>query len=338
MIFQNIELHNVSEVCKNPNGDGYLLLRAPQTVADQLSDMGRRQNDDGTGIELRFEITGDDGVDIDLRLLSPDPEPTARIIPVYYGSMGAPWNEAVKAVFTSKTRIHIAPPANMPLLERIHRENGFPFDPHVVRLLLPISHYELFGVHGSVCPPKAEHLPSKRLLIYGSSITHGSLSLLPPSSYAFRTAENLGMDLINLGYAGSAHIEGAMADWLATRGDWDMAILEMGINALFMSEEEFETRVRYFVKTIAEKNPGKPIFCIDIFYFSDDMDGTPKADAFRRIVKAAAAKNNVPAIDGRELQTLGSAGLGGDFVHPNIRAHEIMAANLTRFIRETMAR
>ncbi len=108
MIFQNIELHNVSEVCKNPNGDGYLLLRAPQTVADQLSDMGRRQNDDGTGIELRFEITGDDGVDIDLRLLSPDPEPTARIIPVYWPYRAAPVHHASRALWRRLHRHRLA--------------------------------------------------------------------------------------------------------------------------------------------------------------------------------------------------------------------------------------
>lgn len=334
MLFQNIELHNVSEITKNPNGDGYFMYRAPKAIGDTLSEMGKRLNTSGTGVELRFEITSEEGADIDLRLVSDAPEPSARIIPVYYGSMAAPWNEAVKVVFTSRTRIHIAPPNNMPLLERIHRENGYPFDPHVVRLILPISYYEIFSVSGAVCPPKPEHLPEKRLLIYGSSITHGSLSLLPPGSYVFRTAEELGMDPINMGYAGSAHMESAMADYLANRNDWDIAVLEMGINVLFMSEEEFEARVRYFVKTIAEKNPNKPIFCIDIFFCSDDMDNNPKVNAFRRIVKAAAAENNVCAIDGRDIQTLGSAGLSGDFVHPSLRAHEVMAANLTRIIRE----
>lgn len=336
MLFQNIELHNVSEITKNPNGDGYFMFRAPKAVGDQLNETGKRLNSGGTGVELRFEITSEEGADIDLRLVSDSPELNARIIPVYYGSMGAPWNEAVKTVFTTRTRIHIAPPANMPLLERIHRENGFPFDPHVVRLILPISYYEIFSVSGAVCPPRPEHLPQKRLLIYGSSITHGSLSLLPPGSYAFRTAEELGMDIINMGYAGSAHMEGAMADYLAARNDWDMAVLEMGINALFMSEAEFEARVRYFVKTIAGKNPDKPIFCIDIFFFSDDMDNSPKVNAFRRIVKTVAAENHVHAIDGRDIQTLGSGGLGGDFVHPSLRAHEVMAGNLTRIIREQL--
>ena len=60
------------------------------------------------------------------------------------------------------------------------------------------------------------------------------------------------------------------------------------------------------------------------------------ADAFRRIVKSAAQEYGAFAIDGRDIQTLGSAGLSGDFTHPNIRGHEVMAANLARIIRETL--
>ena len=321
MIFQNIELHNVSEIEKNPDGEGYIMYRAPKAVSEHLGAQGQRLNKGGTGVELRFEITGEAGADIDIRINSADPAPSARVIPVYYGSMGAPWQEALKVVFTEKTRIHVAPPANMPLLERIHRENGSPFDPHVVRLLLPVSSYEIFGARGAICPPRPEHLPEKRLMIYGSSITHGARSLLPPGSYAFRTAEALNM-----------------ADWLAARGDWDVAVLEMGINSLDMSEEEFSARVHYFVRTVVQKNPGKPVFCIDIFYYQGDLDGSEKADAFRRIVRAAAREYGAFAIDGRDIQTLGSAGLSGDFTHPNIRGHEVMAANLVRIIREALSK
>ena len=103
-----------------------------------------------------------------------------------------------------------------------------------------------------------------------------------------------------------------------------------------MSEEEFAARVQYFVRTVVQKNPGKPVFCIDIFYYQGDLDGSEKADAFRRIVKSAAQEYGAFAVDGRDIQTLGSAGLSGDFTHPNIRGHEVMAANLARIIRETL--
>ena len=70
MIFQNIELYNVSEIEKNPDGDGYIMYRAPKAVSEHLGAQGQRLNRGGTGVELRFEITGEEGADIDLRINS----------------------------------------------------------------------------------------------------------------------------------------------------------------------------------------------------------------------------------------------------------------------------
>lgn len=338
MIFQNIELHNVSELTQSPDGPGFIMHRAPDAVAQALTEQGRRMNIGGTGVELRFEINSEAGADITLCLRGD--EPNARVIPVYYGSMSAGWQECLKTVFNTPTRIHVAPPAKMPLLERIHRDNHFPFDPRVVRLILPVSSYALIGVEGDVCPPRPEHLPARRLLAYGSSITHGSLSLLPVGCYAFRTAEALGMDLLNMGFAGSARMEKEMADFIAARQDWDIATLEMGINSLDMSEALFEERVRYFINAVASAHPHKPVFCIDIFYFSGDMDGSAKADAFRAIVKNAVREcglANVRYVRGLDLSPLNSAGLSGDFVHPTLRAHELIADGLARAIKSALA-
>ena len=337
MIFQNIELHNVSELTPAADGKAYTFHRAPVAVESTLSDSGKRMNQGGTGVELRFEVLSEAGVDITMRLLSD--VPLARVIPVYYGNIVTGWQECRKVVFNTPTRIHVAQPANMPMLERIHRENGFPFDPHVVRLMLPVSSYEIISVEGDVCPPKPEHLPAKRLLTYGSSITHGSLSLLPMGSYVFRTAENLGMDIINMGYAGAARMEKSMAEFIASRQDWDVATLEMGINSLDMSEELFTERVHDFITTIANAHPRKPVFAIDIFFCDQDMNGKTKVNAFRDIVKREVASSGLPNLHylpGLEIMTIGSAGLSGDFVHPNLRGHENMALNLTRLINRIL--
>ncbi len=55
---------------------------------------------------------------------------------------------------------------------------------------------------GKVEPPRSGDLPEKTYLAYGSSITHGSLGLIQPDSYAFRIAQQLGTDYLNLGFAG----------------------------------------------------------------------------------------------------------------------------------------
>lgn len=69
------------------------------------------------------------------------------------------------------------------------------------------------------------------MLSYGSSITHGGGVSVPTSGYAFRLARKLGMDLRNLGLAGAAWMDEAMADYICEQ-KWDMATLELGINVV----------------------------------------------------------------------------------------------------------
>mgnify|MGYP002555374518 FL=1 len=46
----------------------------------------------------------------------------------------------------------------------------------------------------------------------------------------FRNAQALGVDYLNLGFAGNALMEEEMANYLVSRRDWDFASVEMGIN------------------------------------------------------------------------------------------------------------
>lgn len=336
MIFKNIELHGVSELIKSPEGEGYLMARLPKALIDPLGEGIKGQNMGGTGVELRFVVNSPEGADITMRMYTPNF--AARCLPVIYGNIGAGWQEAVKCISHEKVCFHVAPPANIERLQRIHQEHHLPFDPHVVRIPLPIGKYVIVDVVGDVRPPKAEELPRLRQLSYGSSITHGSISLLPTGSYAARTAAALGADLHLLGFAGSARMEKELADYIAAREDWDYATLEMGINALDMDEAMFEERVRYFVKTIAGSHPDKPVFLIDIFYHWGDAENDPKTAAFREIVKRVAAELNLPNtahFNGLDLLSIGSAGLTGDFVHPNVTGHEVISSNLVRAIRDS---
>ena len=107
----------------------------------------------------------------------------------------------------------------------IEKEQHLPFCTRLVRGFLPggICHY--YGKEGETEPPREEDTPSVRYLAYGSSITHGSLSLILPFSYPFLIAEALGVDCINQGYAGSAFMEALVAEYMVSRKDWDFATL-----------------------------------------------------------------------------------------------------------------
>ena len=328
LTFKGIQLHNVSELEQKSSTEGFYMLRVPKDVENGLNDMAKDRNSINTGVELRF-VAVDDEVKITLQI---DAENDVSTPMIYYGNIQAGWQESQKVVYNKPTEIIIKKPERLEYLRKIASDFGHSFDPEVIRVVMPAKKCRIIDVSGRCNPPKAEHMPQKRYLAYGSSITHGSLSVLPANSYAFVVAENLKADLINLGYAGSAAMETCMADHIAKRNDWDFATLEMGINVInTMSEEEFENRVCYFVNKIASENPVKPVVCIDMFYFSLDYEQNEKADIYRSIVKKVVDKlglANVSYIKGKTL--LGNMnGLSADLIHPNIRGMQEIAENIT---------
>lgn len=108
---------------------------------------------------------------------------------------------------------------------------------------------------GAISVPKTSDTPAKTLLTYGTSITHGARVSGSHLTYAYQAAHNLGMDLINLGSAGTAFCERAMTDHIASRGDWDIATLALSVNMYnntMFSFETFKERASYMVNTVAK--------------------------------------------------------------------------------------
>ena len=189
----------------------------------------------------------------------------------------------------------------------------------------------LVSVSGDVTPPHPNQTPDTTLLTYGSSITHGAHAIPPSGTYAAQTSKHLGMDLINLGFGGSAHMEIGMAEHIAARTDWDVATLEMGINVGNWDTEHFRDTVESFVRTIATAHPKKWIFCIDVFTFSKDFN--PKQEShkgFREAVRDVVRTVGMPRVihvDGRDILQ-NPAGLRLDLVHPSDRGMTEMGRRL----------
>lgn len=332
LIFKNTQLYNVSELAETENG--FEMLRIPREYEARLSEKGQQKNRFSSGCEIRFVCLDDSGVKVKLHTCDAE----FAFVYVYYGSIGAGWQECRKIITNDPDcTFTVAPPPHPEIYSEISRENGFAFSPRVVRIILPNTPCIISDICGKCRPPEREEVPAARYLAYGSSITHGSLSLIQMNSYASRTAENLKADLINLGFAGSACLEKEMADYIAGRDDWDFATLEMGVNVIGMPFDEFKNRAEYFIKTVA--NTGKKVFCIDLFYLYAEP-GSQKENyikGYRSIVKEAAEKlghSNVIYLNGEKLLSIGSAGLSGDLTHPNIRGCECIAENLTDEIRK----
>lgn len=189
MDHQNIRFHNVEEL--EPVEGGWLLRRIGAAARARISP-GVQENCFATGIELRFTMP-DGAVDL---LLKTIPQAEAATAHIFFGSFQGGWEYSSKNIGADVTRIHIEYPAKLATLRRITAEKQLAFAPEVVRVVLPYVPVIFAGVEGRTALPAADQLPQKTYLAYGSSITHGSLSLIQPDCYVFRNAQALGVDYL----------------------------------------------------------------------------------------------------------------------------------------------
>lgn len=308
MIFQNMEFHNVEEMLKSDKG--YQMLRIPSYVRKELNPAAR---DEvclySTGVEIRFRIKGEAAT----LILSVDENAEAQVAYIYYGFFQGGWQYSSK-IINGETRITIPKSGNLSILKEITKAEKLPFDPELVRVVLPYGTCYFVGIDGEVEPPKKADLPKVRYLAYGSSITHGSLSLAAPYTYPFRISQMLKTDYYNLGFAGSAHMERAIAEYIVSRRDWDFASVEMGVNMLRpeYSVDLFEERIKTFVDILARDK--RPVFATSIFGFNGQEQD--KAKIYRDIVKKYASEKLI-FIDGLEFLD-NPAYISADLIHPTL--------------------
>lgn len=322
MYFKNAELHNIRALASLPDSQGYKLSRVSEDIRTRLNPGAQNNAFNACGSEIRFNLmAGPARVTLQRQPPGDVPVDPVGVAEVWYGPFAGAWDVSPRGVGTEPTTLTISLPQNLAALQALAREQHLPFDPALVRVLLPYDWPTyLIDIQGEIQPPRAEQAPSRRLLCYGSSITHGGSAVRPSESYAMLTAQRLGMDLLNFGFAGSAHMEADLADYLSSAVEWDAATLEMGINVIgSWTVEQFAGRVDAFVRRIAQQHSGKWIFCIDLFTCGMDFEGNPKIKAYRETVKDTVRRLNLPHLvylDGRSLLT-SAAGLTSDLVHPS---------------------
>ena len=178
MIYQNVELFNVSEL--TPDGQGGMLFhRFPLSVEQALSDQGKRMNVGATGVEFRFRMTGDRVI---LRLRKAD-EDTIGTAYIYQGGVLRDAMDCTKFIRGDRiTEIVIDPIPDMSKILSIQQSGQFPYDPELVRVVLNNGSMRFYGVEGHCEPPRPTDTPKRTCLAYGSSITHGTAALNAPST------------------------------------------------------------------------------------------------------------------------------------------------------------
>lgn len=330
MRYGNIDLHNVSDIIEELGRPGFGLSRLPVKILPDINENARRMAKMSTGCEIRGMLS--EGGDAKVVLEVIDDNTAPPVVTVYHGCFCA---QSV-AVGKGPLELVIKEPAAMAAVTRISAERKLPFDPRLVRVRLPPIHTtRIISVEGDLSYPAPDAVPGNTILFYGSSITHGACAIAPEGTYAAQCARRLGCDIINLGFGGSAQMDAPIADHIAGRNDWDLAVFEMGINVRTWPLEKFYSVMEHFVKTIVAAHPGKYIFCIDMFTNDCDFEENPqKGVGFRDAVKELVGKyssGKIKHVDGRRILT-DPTGLRTDLVHPGDEGMQEMGRNLADVI------
>lgn len=333
MVYNNFEIHNVAELTECEGG-GTSWLRLPKNAYEVMSETGQRLVRGSTGVELRFVMLDDE---VTLKIQSLSTPSSVTTFQIFYGGIQGGWecHEVNKYISTDLCEFVIKKPSNLETLKRMNEQAGYDWNPEVIRIIFNRGTYRVVGIEGAVRPPRADEVPQKTLLCYGSSITHGSNAYTQPDSWPSVVAHNLNYDLVNLGMAGSCRMEKEIVDYIAAE-KWDMAVLELGINVLGWEEEKARSHVAYTLEKIAGENPDRPVYVISPFYCHDDFnnDGV-RANMWRRVIEQECARlaySNVTYING--LYLLGDMSLiSADEVHPNIYGVRQIAQKLTEVIK-----
>jgi lysophospholipase L1-like esterase len=348
VIWNELEFHNVAELEEIRGLPGLKLHRFPKELRDGLgkgaNQRGRLISHASTGCEIRF-VTEAEFVRVTLSAVAEDGD-----VIVYNGDYFHSMHRLKAGVIQA---LHLDKPARFADVQPEALRQGR-FSPAVWRIVVSRNYYpgpfqaafhhvETFG--HEIRPPRQEELPARRLLAYGSSITHGSGATVQHQAYIQQTARRLGADVMNKGIGGACLCEPAMADYLMHLGGWDIATLELGVNMRGMfTADEFEERARYLVQGMLEHNPGKPVMLISIYPNSADVlknPDSPGAENNRmfveRLQKIHQSLNHpcLHYVDGHTILTDFSA-LAVDLIHPSDYGHTLMGQNLAEAIRKVL--
>ncbi len=327
MIVDGVEFHGVAEITERFNGRQ--LQRIPAAVREKLNDRGRWNSQQTTGIEIRFVCDAPH-----IRLFLSSLEGDAPVA-VYRGD----FLHATHHLSPGGTLcIHVEPPAGFSGI-RSEALCGRRFAPCVWRFALPSTQtvfHELETYGAPVRVPGPGEAPDRLWLAYGSSITAGG--------YVRVVAERLGVDHVNLAMGGACFCEPELADFVAGRDDWDVATLELGVNMRARFDAAgFRERVAYWMHTVVEKNPGKPVFLITPFPNAQDYETEPslmgqRQRDFAQVLRefAASGPPNLKLIEGHDLLT-DFTNLGVDLIHPSPTGHAQIAEHLAAHLQPALS-
>jgi hypothetical protein len=322
MEWNNAELANVAELVPRENG-GFLLQRVPERVRAELNPQAQNRVRQCANTEIRFVCESlVDEVTLDL-----ESDSDGADLEQYTGNYAS----GERVIMNQGDRRELTFGYANRLLEVLRFEEGdLPrtgFDPRVIRLRLR-GRWIVHDIQGNIRPPIfARETPSRRMLVYGTSISQGQAASGSHLTWTAVCARWLQKDLINLGCGGSCLCEPAMADYIADEAEWNSAVMEISVNMLrrAFTGPQFRERVEYLLERIS-RHRRQTIFCTSIYpYFGDlgpqyhwDSMKAESANEFRKIVEDVVRKLgriNLIYVHPHELMS-DFTGLTHDLLHP----------------------
>ncbi|MFF3459435.1 GDSL-type esterase/lipase family protein [Streptomyces sp. NPDC002730] len=282
------------------------------------------------GVRLEFTTDGADAVEIRYRATVPGPTDALRDLAHCF----ALWQGGgcVSETFTD-------PAEEAVVTISLPGGTSGPFTVHPPEAQSPV----ILGVRaiGGTVAPAA---PRPRWLVHGDSITEGWWSTRPAHSWPAVAGRTLGLDTVNLGYAGAARGELATAQQLAA-APADVITLAFGTNCwtgIPCSVPLLYETTRAFIELVRQGHPDIPLLLVSPV-LRPDAEQTPNPlgatlaelrtameEAVRDRIGDGSGDQRLTLLPGRDL--LGPGQLA-DGVHPNDEGHAVLAAAVADALR-----
>ena len=316
MIWNNVELFNVYETEKRTDG-AIKLYRFPKAARDRfaiekpnyVADVGNMT----TGCEIRFVTKAADV------LISS--EYYNGTVEIYRGDFLCRVEHLQAGVIQ---RITLREDTALDIYPITTKKR---FAPNVWRIVFDHDYCAVIhDIHAfaPIRPPMQSELPDKKLLAYGSSITHSAHAVLYTNSYLYTLARALNVDAMCKGMGGSCFVQKEVTDYIVTE-DWDVALLELGINMVdSYPVSTFEERATYLVENMVKT--GKPVVLISNFRSFRNIDGVAyhqENDDYIACLESIYKKlkqDNLFFIHGKDIVTDWEY-LSADLLHPSPYGH-----------------
>lgn len=228
-----------------------------------------------------------------------------------------------------------------------------------------LPHTAATVLHGLSADAPLRPAPAEgpRWLHYGSSISHGSDLGDPRWPWPQQVARSLGLDLVNLGFAGNAMLDPFVARSIAA-AEADLVTLKIGINIVngdVMRARAFVPAVHGFLDLVREGHPSIPVVVVTALACPIHEDATgpvrqgpdgraaatprpiPEGDGsltLRRtralIEQVVASRGDVTLVNGLDLLGVDDGHLP-DNLHPDRGGHDLIADRFAPTLRALLA-